>query len=167
MLDEHQGNERGPSATPPSTSSELLAESLKSSRQWAREILGHEIKAFTVFLAATGAVLKFALDANATFVLRQGLAVFGLLLSVVGLLICYMAVRLRRALVADLSTLEHSLGAPHQAAIALPLKYMEVIGTVFACLLLAGWIWVLSWPPAPAVQPMRQSPTSAEPLVSP
>jgi len=120
----------------------ILLELYKQKSQEAKDLQGHYIRAFTIYLAITAALFKFALDMSATPALRAAMVFFGVLLSLAGLMVCILGDRLRRSILIDLASLSHALAAPDLASNLLSIKYTVITAIAFVALVLAAWIYL-------------------------
>jgi hypothetical protein len=84
---------------------DVLTVLLTAKVQESRELLGHYIRAFTIYAGITGAVLTCALNDKATTELRLSLFAFGGALNVLGFGVCFMGESLRRSVVRDIDAL--------------------------------------------------------------
>ena len=133
-----------PDATAPRTASEaVLLELLKQNQNDGSALIGHYVKAFTIFVAVTGGLIKFALDQNATESLRKALSMMGLGVSVLALLVCIMGHRLRRTVHAEIGRLYTELHIPMEPEPLSALKFTIVVGVLCGLLSLLGWIYIL------------------------
>jgi hypothetical protein len=105
------------------------------------------VTTFTVYLAINGVLLKFATDAAAkTPPDRKAVLAFcvaGVGASLVYLLACYFKRRLRQATNDDIAALTAVLAVPLVSDQMLMLKYIGIATTVFTCLALSGWMYLL------------------------
>lgn len=120
-----------------------LIEVLKQKSQEAVALQGHYIQSYTVYLAITAGLLKFALDQNSTPDLRRAMVLLGLLVSVAGLVVCFLGEQLRRALDADLTLLLAQIGLPSLKSSLLSLKYTVIAAVLFVVIVMAGWLYLL------------------------
>ena len=128
----------------PSAMQSLLTELLRQKTDEANALLGHYIRSYTVYLAVTGALVKFALDENSNAELQRAMSLLGLLTSAAGLLVCIFGERLRRALVSDLQTLRDRAGLPMLSSDILAIKYTVITGVVFIVIVTMGWVYLLA-----------------------
>ena len=126
----------------------VLLETLKQKNQEALNLQGHYIRAYTVYLAITAGLVKFALDQNSTPDLTRAMAFLGLLISAAGLVVCILGELLRRALDADLALLRTEVGLPALKSSLLSLRYTVIAGVLFIAIVVAGWIYLLLAGPA-------------------
>lgn len=88
---------------------EAQLELLKLKSKEAEVFTNNGMRTITLFLAVTGALLKFSLDANSTTDLRLVLSVMGLVTSFLLLLASYVATKHRQLLRNELNELRQSL----------------------------------------------------------
>jgi hypothetical protein len=124
----------------------VLLELLKQKQTEAATVVSYCIKGFTVFLAITGALFKFALDASATPELRNVLSWMGLSVCAIGFIACVCAVRLRRTVQSDLQDLFNALSVPLRRDAIMAVVYIVVVGVVFALVCVVGWVYLLGIP---------------------
>jgi hypothetical protein len=133
-----------PNAAAPRTVSEaVLIETLKQKQNDASALIGHYVKAFTIFVAVTGGLIKFALDQNATAQLRNALSMMGIGVSVLALFVCIMGHKLRQTAHAEIGRLYAELHIPIEPEPLTALKFTTVVGVLCAFLSLLGWIYIL------------------------
>ena len=130
-------------ASTPDVLTDSLRDMLKQKTDEATQLQGHYIRAFTVYLAITGGLLKFALDQNATPQLKSAMGLLGLLISCSGLLACLFGERLRRTMESDISLLSTDLGLPQLTSNLLSLKYTVRTAFVFVLIVVVSWLYVL------------------------
>jgi hypothetical protein len=116
---------------------------LKDRLQEGNSLLGHYIKSFTVYLAVTAVLLKFALDTGVTAEMRYAMSIFGLAISILGVGVCALGEHLRRAVLADIRTLSAHLALPMLSSTLAPLRNTVVVATLFVASVIAGWIYLL------------------------
>jgi hypothetical protein len=109
---------------------------------------GHDMqsiyfKAFIIFTAIIGALVKFSFDANATFELRQAFSVIGLLISFVGIFTVFIARNIRNSITDEIDNLNKKLGSPLISHELLHLKYTEIISFIFVVLIIFGWFYLI------------------------
>jgi hypothetical protein len=120
-----------------------LSDLLKHKLGLATEMVSCYLKAFTVFVAITGRLLKFALDAQSTPALRRGLSLFGVLVSVMGLVACHFGERFHQSLNDDIGAIAKTLGVGPASSSARPLHYIVIIALAFAVSVALGWLYLL------------------------
>jgi hypothetical protein len=120
-----------------------LVELLRQKTDESATLLGHYIRSYTVYLAVTGALVKFAFDANSTPQLRRAMIILGFLISAAGLLVCVFGESVRRTLAADLRMLRQRAGLPELASDLLAIKYTVITGVVFIIIATLGWLFLL------------------------
>ena len=130
----------------------VLMELLKQKQAEAVGLLATYIRAYTVFLAITGAMLKFALDASSTPELRQALCALGLASCACAFLAAVFGEKLRRDTRSRIQELLAELHVDVEPDNLRGILYTTITATVLSLFILGGWIYVLVWPPriAPA-----------------
>lgn len=132
---------QNPTTSPESTG--VLTELLKQRHQQGFDLLSHYIKAFSVYVAIVGALLKFALDSNSNPALRSALVALGLLLSAVGLFACYLGRRLHAAIAREIALLSNTLNVPPLESSLVGPKYFALAVFCFVALVLIGCCYLL------------------------
>ena len=141
---------------------ELLMDLLKEKNTEVRESFGHHLTATTVYIGVTGALLKFALDANATIPLGYFLGLFGILFSVMMFLTTFWSERFSVKVFKEIHGIMFELGRDPDnllvnnndeteekkkeekgSAAELPFHYLRVFVQMFAGATLVGWSTLL------------------------
>ena len=110
----------------------------------AHHLVTYSLNGVVLFLGITGALAKFALDANSTPPLRSILTCFGLAICVLGFFCCWLAARVRRAIETDLMALSQEYALPFLPSALIAAKFIVVISLIFAAFTTAAWIWILA-----------------------
>jgi len=133
---------------PPTTqaSQEVILEILKHKMDEGKTLITHYLRAFTIFIAITGALLKFAFDSNSTPHLRIALCWMGVFLSVFGLFVCYLGEKLRRTIRNDIARIHEILSVPLEPDSLTTVLLTTLASVFFVTLLLGGWIYFLLTP---------------------
>ena len=121
----------------------VFIELLKQKSQEGHDVLSQYIRAFAIYVAILGGLLKFALDKNATPELKQALLSAGILLSLVGLACCVFGEKLRRSISAEVRNLNEKLGSPLVASEMKHLHYTVIIALSFVVLALIALFYLL------------------------
>lgn len=122
---------------------DVLLEILKQKLEEAKGLLSHYIRAYAIYLAITGGLLKFSLDANSTPQLTIALAWLGIACSVVAFVVCILGEKLRRSIQQDLSQPYSLLKVPVLPDNLDSIKYTTIIGFVFNFLCMGAWVYLL------------------------
>ena len=122
----------------------VLLEILKQKQSEAFQVIKYYEAAVTAYLLITGGLLKFALDANATPVLRRALEVLGIAVCLVGFLAAGMAEHHRRILRADLKRLYEHLLLPLPPDNLEAQKYGLLAGLLVFVIGFAGWVFLVA-----------------------
>lgn len=125
---------------------QFIVELLKQKSQEGHEILAQYIRAFIVFVTITGGLIKFAFDVNSTPLLRKLLIIFGIALSVNGMIVCIFGEKLRRTIVLEIKNLNGKLSFPLVSTELLHIKYTVIAAFLFVCLVFSSWIYLLLSP---------------------
>ncbi len=141
-LEHHRGSNR-PSVT--TSTQDPYIELLKLKSSEAGTFMTNILKVETLYLAITGALLKFALDLNATPALRAALSWLGLTLAGFLWLAAWFAELYRRTLRRDFTLIHEKLGlsgvAPDFEA-GIRLGVIGIAATNMA--IIGGWIYLLA-----------------------
>lgn len=122
---------------------QLLGAILTAKLQEGRELLGHYIRAFTIFVAMTGALLTLALNERATPELRLSLMMFGAALTGLGFAVCGFGEILRRATLREIDELSSELNVPACHGGLLAVRFTVIIVVVFLVFEAVGWAYLL------------------------
>lgn len=117
----------------------LFLELLKQKSQEGHDMLKQYIQAFVVFTAVNGGLLKYALDTNSTPGLFQVFSILGIIISIVGIIACVFAEKIRVSLIEEISNLNKLLGSPLISYDLIHLKYAEIVSCIW--FFLVGGIW--------------------------
>jgi len=126
----------------PSTE-EVTFHLLKLKLDEGTNLVGHYLKAYAFFLAITGVLLKFALDDHAAGEMRKVMCAFGILLCLLGFLVCYFGESLRRKLRKDICSLSELLQAPVLDSNLSTIKYIVIAAVCFTLSVLTMWVVLL------------------------
>ncbi len=100
------------------------------------------MKAFAIYLAINAAILKFAFDSDSTPELTKALLIFGVALSVLGVIVCIFGDFIRRKIITEMDNLAKILKLPELKSNYLPIKYTVIVGFAFVSFSLAAWIYI-------------------------
>jgi hypothetical protein len=117
-------------------------ELLRQKQNEASGLLASYIRAYALFLAITGAMLKFALDASSTHELRQALCFLGLASCACAFLAGIFGEKLRRDTRQRLNELLEGLGVNLEPDEMRSVLYTTIVGNVFSVFILLGWLYV-------------------------
>jgi hypothetical protein len=126
----------------PHTRLRVMEELLKQKQSEAAGLLATYLRAYAIFLAITGGMLKFALDANATHELRQALCLLGFASCVCAFLAGVFGELLRRDTRARLSELLGGLYVRIEADDLRGLMYTTITGVLFSVFIFIGWVYI-------------------------
>ena len=121
---------------------QIMEELLKQKQSEAAALLATYLRAYAIFLAITGAMFKFALDANATSELRQALCLLGFASCICAFMAGVFGEKLRRDTRSRLQELLDGLGVRIEADHLRGIMYTTITGMVFTVFILAGWIYI-------------------------
>jgi hypothetical protein len=116
---------------------------LKTVYEDARDLVPNYVRGFALYVAITGGLVKFAFDVSSTPTLRHLLAWFGVLTSLIGLLVCFFGELVGRQLKRDIHGLASSLNLPRTTSVTQPLHYLVITSLCFVLTVTVGWIYVL------------------------
>jgi hypothetical protein len=119
------------------------ADFLHKKLEEGRDLLAQFIRATAIFIALTGAILKFALDNNATPQLRVALILFGVGVSLLAAITCLMSHKIRKALEEDILSLLAELKQISLKSNVLALKYAVNLTLCLVLLTIVGWVYLL------------------------
>jgi hypothetical protein len=122
---------------------DALRELLKAKYQEGADLLTHYLRAFVIYVAVTGALLKFALDEHATTTLLIAMAALGLAISALGCAMLGLGEHLRRLIRSDIDNLGDLLCVPRLSSNQVSLKYVLLSSLLFVTIVIAGWIYLL------------------------
>ena len=128
-------------------------ELLKAKYEEGANLLTHYIRAFALYVVATGGLLKFALDAQSTKPLFVAMSSFGLAMAILGMFAAWFADRLRRSIRNDINTLSEHLKAPPLQSNLEPLRYMLLTAVPFIVFTLGAWCFLLASGPSAMAAP--------------
>ncbi|MDH3604460.1 MAG: helix-turn-helix domain-containing protein [Candidatus Tectomicrobia bacterium] len=135
-----------------SNNKELLSDLLKYKIEEGRELLGHYLRAFAIFVTITAVLIKFAFDKNSTELMRQALTGTGLVLSVMGFAVYAFGKIVRHAVCIEAEKLSNTLGVGDFRPMLLPVKYVGIVVLLASILGTIGWglvFWNLTMASAP------------------
>ena len=121
-----------------STRDELF-DLVKGKQKDLSDLLPQYINGFAIYSGITGALLKFALEQNATPEQRKTLIIFGAAFSFLGLLVCTFGAILRSAIIRDIKDLSTRLGLPETPSSYMPLKFTTIAAFAFIAFCLISW----------------------------
>jgi hypothetical protein len=116
---------------------------LKATYEDARDLVPNYVRGFALYVAITGGLVKFAFDTSSTPTLRHLLAWFGILTSLIGLLVCLFGEIVGRQLKRDIYALADSLKLPKTKGVTQPLHYLVITSLCFVIAVIIGWIYIL------------------------
>jgi hypothetical protein len=132
-----------PKSVAEATRRQVLEQLLKQKQDEAAGLLSTYVKAYAVFLAITGAMLKFALDANATPTLREALCLLGIASCTCAFMAGVFGERLRRDTRVRLQEFLDLLGVNLEADQLQGVMYTTITGVAFTVFILGGWLFIL------------------------
>lgn len=121
----------------------VLLEILKQKLAKADGLMAHYMRAFAFYLAITGALLKFSLDASSTHSLRVALSGFGIIMSLLAIMVSILGERLRRAVKSDIEELYARLNIPLVPDKLISILYVTITGSIFNFICLGVWIYLI------------------------
>ena len=121
---------------------QVLEELLKQKQSESAGLLGTYVRAYAIFLAITGAMLKFALDTNSTRELRHALCLLGFASCVCAFLAGVFGEQLRRDTRGRLQEFLDALRVDIEADQLRGLMYTTITGVLFSVFIFAGWIYI-------------------------
>jgi hypothetical protein len=123
----------------------VAGELLQARVQEAGALLGHYLRAFALYVAIMGALVKFALDKDSTPQLRSALALLGLGLCLLGFLACVLGQIVARKLLAEIRTLCLVTELPVPRTSVLPLEFTALTTVLFVAIAISTWLYVFRW----------------------
>ncbi len=116
---------------------------LKEKAREVQEVLSQFLKGVALYVAITGALLKFSLDKNATPELRLALSILGILVSLVGFGSCIFSRRYQTAAANDIRALSAAAGVQDFTSNLLPFQYMTWLLLGFLSIATCGWVYLI------------------------
>lgn len=132
----------------------LAIELVKAKSSEIRDVFAHYYRAVALYIAMTGALLKFATDKDATPALRVGMATFGIAISLLGIATCILSRRYQKQASEEQRAMRQALQLGPDASELMPFRYMTGFILTFTSLMIAGWILILLVHPTINVGPV-------------
>ncbi|HWM90398.1 MAG TPA: hypothetical protein VN493_06490 [Thermoanaerobaculia bacterium] len=125
------------------SSMQFYLEILKLKTAETASLQSNIVKVIGLYLAVTGALLKFALEGAATEELRAALSYMGTLVSLLTLMACVFAERYRRTLKQEIARIYTVLNVDHLVEGLPGVKYAIWLSFSLAISTLGGWSYLL------------------------
>ncbi len=120
-----------------------VVELVKESAKECRELTLRYMQTFMIFATINGALLKFALDKDATPELRNALSLFGLVFCAIGFLAVVFGHLVNRRVGQEMDVINLELRRFRRESPLMPLRYAVVVPSSFVVFVLAGWTYLV------------------------
>ena len=119
-------------------SNDILLELLKQKCQEGHDMLSQYLRAFAIYVAIIGILVKFALDQGASAELRNTLLMAGIFISIVALYTCLLGHKIRISISSEIQNLNDKLNNPLLLTDLNHLKFTVIIALSFVVIVIIG-----------------------------